>query len=196
MMNGIETITARILSDARAEAEQTAAEAKARADAIQAEAQAQADAEAEKILRKGQQDAEQRRQRLGSVAQLEARKLVLEAKQQMVSRAFSGALDRLCKLEGEEAVQLLAKLAASASAAGSEEVILRPQDRQAIGERVVQQANQLLGGGRLTLSEETRPLSGGLVLRSGPVETNCAFDTLVDLRREQLSATVAGLLFG
>ncbi len=196
MMNGIETITARILADAGTQAEEIAAQAQAQADELRARARARAREQAEAILEKGRQDAEQRRQRQGSVTQLEARKLVLEAKQQMVSRAFSGALEALSRYTGTEAVELLARLAASASTTGTEEVLLRPEDRQSIGPQVVSRANEILAGGRLTLAEETRPMAGGVVLRSGPVETNCTFETLVQLRRQELSAPVAKLLFG
>lgn len=196
MMNGIETITARILEDARAQAEEIAAKAKAEADALRAQARAQGQVKADAILEKGRQDAEQRRQRQGSVTQLEARKLVLEAKQQMVDKAFSGALETLSGYSGQQAVELLAKLAASASTTGNEEVLLRAQDQQSIGQQVVDRANQILGGGKLKLAQETRPMAGGVVLRSGPVETNCTFETLVQLRRQELSAPVAKLLFG
>ena len=195
-MNGIEHITARILQDARAEADAVSAQAAEKAKQIAAEAEAKAGAEREAILAAGRADAQQRRQRLGSVAQLEARKLVLDAKQQMVTAAFDGALDRLCALEGDAAVELLAKLAAAASATGREQMLLAEKDRAAIGTKAVHRANELLGTGNLTLAEEAAPIRGGLILRDGPVETNCSFETLVQLRRSELAAPVAKLLFG
>ena len=51
-------------------------------------------------------------------------------------------------------------------------------------------------GSRLTLSEETRPIVGGLILSQGRIEINCALDTLADLHRSELAGEAARLLFG
>ena len=50
-------------------------------------------------------------------------------------------------------------------------------------------------GAHLTLSDETRPLRSGFILKSGRVEINCAFETLVRLQRGQCAAQTAKLLF-
>ena len=62
--------------------------------------------------------------------------------------------------------------------------------------RVVTGANALLQGtAMLTLAEETREIEGGLILRDGDVEINCAFETQLRLLRESMAAQVAGVLF-
>ena len=60
---------------------------------------------------------------------------------------------------------------------------------------MVTQANEKLGGGHLTLSEQTRPIKGGLILQDSQVETNCSFEVLIHLQRNTLSAEVAQVLF-
>ena len=196
MMNGIENITARILADARADADAVTAENAEKLKKLEADARVRAEAEAEAVRRKGRDNAAERRRRLQSIAQLETRKKLLETKQLLVDEAFDDALKQLCALEGPAAVELLAKLAAAASVTGREEVLLAEKDRSAIGAQVIDRANALLQDGRLTLAAEALPIPGGLVLRDGPVETNCSFDTLVQLRRSELAAPVAKLLFG
>ena len=63
-------------------------------------------------------------------------------------------------------------------------------------EKVVTGASALLQGtAMLSLARETRPIAGGLVLRDGNVEVNCAFETLLRLLREEMAAQVAGVLF-
>ena len=47
----------------------------------------------------------------------------------------------------------------------------------------------------LSLGEETREISGGLILRQGNVEVNCAFETQLRFLREELTAQVAHILF-
>ena len=57
-------------------------------------------------------------------------------------------------------------------------------------------ANALLQGtAMLTLAQETRDMAGGLTLRDGSVEVNCAFETQLRVLREEMAAEVAGILF-
>ena len=66
----------------------------------------------------------------------------------------------------------------------------------AILDKVVTGASAILAGtGLLTLAEETRPIKGGIILSDGDVETNCTFETLVRLQRENISGEVAKVLF-
>ncbi len=66
----------------------------------------------------------------------------------------------------------------------------------ALLDKVVAGASALLSGtGMLTLSEETRPMSGGFILSDGAVEVNCTFDTLIRLQRGALAGEVANVLF-
>ena len=52
------------------------------------------------------------------------------------------------------------------------------------------------GTAQLTLSQETRPIQGGFILKDGNVEVNCTFDTLVRLQRTEIAGAVANILFG
>lgn len=51
------------------------------------------------------------------------------------------------------------------------------------------------GTALLTLARETRDIDGGLILREGSVEINCAFETQLRLLRGTMAAEVAGVLF-
>ena len=196
-MDGIEKIIDRISSDAQREIDDVLAAAQAEAEKITAEYQAQAKAEADDILARGQKAAVERGERLASVAQLECRKEVLRAKQEVIDEAFRLAMDKLTQLPQEEYVSLLADLAVQASAKGNEALIFSVADRARVGKAVVVAANQKLGErGRLTLSQETRPMQGGFILSDGVVEVNCTFETLVRLQRNTLSTQVADVLFG
>ena len=62
--------------------------------------------------------------------------------------------------------------------------------------KVVTGASALLQGtAMLTLSQETREMEGGLTLRDGKVEINCAFETQLRMLRETMAAEVAKTLF-
>ena len=174
-MNGLEKITQRIEQDAQAEAGQVLADARARADDIAAQWAEKARKEREDILERGRKNSEERAERLASVAQLEGRKQILAAKQEMIGQAFDRALEELLALPEE----------LTGSAAG------------AFLDKVVTAGSALLAGtGMLTLAEETRPIQGGFILAADGVEVNCAFETLVRLSRPELERQVAQILFG
>ena len=196
-MDGIEKIIDRISSDAQREIDDVLAAAQAEAEKITAEYQAQAQAQADEILSRGEQAAVERGERLASVAQLECRKEVLRAKQEVIDEAFRLAMDKLTQLPQEEYVALLSDLAVKAAAKGNEKLIFSVADRARVGKAVVVAANEKLGDkGQLTLSQETRPMQGGFILSDGVVEVNCTFETLVRLQRNTLSTQVADVLFG
>ena len=195
-MDGIEKIIDRISGDAQREVDDVLAQARAEADKILSQYQAQAQAEADDILTRGEKAAVERGERLASVAQLECRKDVLRAKQEVIEEAFQLAMDKLTQLPQEAYVSLLADLAVEASSKGNEKLIFSVADRARVGKAVVVAANQKLGDrGQLTLAQETRPMQGGFILSDGAVEVNCTFETLVRLQRETLSTQVAGVLF-
>ena len=196
-MNGIEKITGRINEDAQREIDAITDKARAEAEAITARYQAQADKESAEILARGRQNADERVERLASVAQLEAKKMTLAAKQYVLGEAFDKALKDLTELPEEKYVALLAALAVKAARTGREALIFNPGDRTRYGVKVATMANGALGKkGNLTLSEETRDIQGGLLLSDGDVEVNCAFETLVRLTRNQIAGDVAKVLFG
>jgi len=195
-MNGIEKITGRIASDAAQEIESIQAEARRQAEEITARYAEQAKRESQELLERGRRSAEERVERLASVDQLEARKLELAAKQEMLSKAYDKALEQLLNLPDQEYTALLADLAVKASSTGQEAVILSQKDRTRFGKQVVTLANEKRKDGRLTLSGETRSIQGGLVLSDGDVEVNCTFETLVRLQRGELDREISKLLFG
>jgi V/A-type H+-transporting ATPase subunit E len=97
-------------------------------------------------------------------------------------------------MPAEKYADVLAGLLAEACSSGNEEVIFSPEDQKKAGKAAVEKANKN-GGKKLTLSKETRPIRGGFILRSGNVEVNCAFDTLVRLQKAETAGAVAKKLF-
>ena len=225
-MNGIETIIQRLNTNARADTDALLDKARQEAAAITARYQAQADQEAANLAARNQRNAAEREERLVSAAQMEARKTLLTAKQEMVERAYQRALEKLRSLPQEQYVELLAALLVRASSTGREEVVFSTEDREGAGKAAVARANELLakeaapelplgdgvvanllnkvaagvsafaqGTAMLAVSEETRDISGGFILKDGRIEVNCTFDALVRAEREQTAGEVAKLLF-
>ena len=128
------------------------------------------------------------------ISRMEARKSVLAVKQEMVAKSFELAKEKIVSLPAEEYVAFLAGLAEKAGSAGDEQIILSARDRAAVGEALLKAVNA--GGKHLSLSDETRDIAGGMILRSGNVETNCSVDLLMEMCRGELAGKVADVLFG
>lgn len=198
-MKGIDKITSRIIADAEAECRDVKRESDERCAAVRAENEKRAQDEYWRLVREGVKDTEQRVQRMDRTARLEAKKSVLNMKQEAVSRAFDLAKDKIAELPERDYVAFLAREAAEAAITGQEEVIFCERDRKSVGAKAVKAANELLAAkgmpGLLTLSDATRDMAGGLMLKQGDIEVNCTVDTLLDLSRSELAARVAEVLF-
>ena len=198
-MNGIEKITERINADTKREIDEILSRSNAQAKQIAGGYEALAESDFAQRLDQGKLQAEEYVERQGSVSQLEARKLRLAARQEMLEKAFQLALNKLLNLPEGQYVDLLSDLAVKASVTGTEALVFSVQDRPRFGKKVVLAANEKLEAagrtGSLTLSEESREFTGGIYVQDGKVETNCTFVTLVRMLREQMAAEVAGILF-
>ena len=195
-MKGTEKIIAHIEADAQAKADEifTAAERKC------AEIKEKYDEKAASLytdkIREGVKACQDKEDSALRISSMEAKKSILSVKQEMVSQSFAAAREKIVNLPKEQYVAFLAKLAAQASVTGDEEIILNARDREAIGEDVVAAANAAVSGGKMTLSDTTGDFAGGLILKRGNVEANCTVELLVDLKRGDLSAKLAEVLFG
>ena len=139
-MKGIEKITARITQEAQAEIDRTLADAREQAAQITARYQAQADAEAASLAARNEKAAAEREERLVSVAQMEARKVALAAKQEMVEQVYRRALEKLRSMPQEQYTAVLAALLVQASSTGAEEVVFSPEDQAKAGKAAVAKA--------------------------------------------------------
>lgn len=193
-MNGLDNILRRIREDAQAELDALQQEAGEKAQAVRAQGQAQAEAQ----LAAGQQQnavlAETHKQRLISAANMEARQMILQAKQTCLDETFALALRRIQDMPEAQYIGLLAKWVTETAESGSEELIFSPVHRESIGDQVVRQANALRPGSTFVLSRETRDIDG-VILRQGNVEHNGSFACRLQLLRERMAPEVAQILF-
>ncbi|MDR0819201.1 MAG: V-type ATP synthase subunit E [Oscillospiraceae bacterium] len=94
-MNGIEKITAKIIEDARAEADEIKRASDAERAEIAERYRAEADAETAKILEAGKLEAARQTELLASTANAESKKAILTEKQLLIAEAFELAAQKL-----------------------------------------------------------------------------------------------------
>lgn len=194
-MNGMDKITQRLTQDLQRETDALREKAESQARDILKDYALQAQREEEELLRRGEREAKELEARLTGAIRLEENQARLAVKQEMLDAAFALALDKLCALEGEEKLALLAKLALGAVRTGKETLYLSDADRETIGQALADRLNAQVEGGAITLAGEGRPIRGGLILEDGPIETNCSFESLLNLERGNLAGDIVRVLF-
>lgn len=198
-MKGTEKIIAHIRADGDAEAKKIIDAASKQAEEKRAESFKAALSEYEKLMQAGNAECEDILSGSRRIAEMEAKKSVLSVKQEMISAAFDAAREEIVNMPRDKYTQFLARMAAEAATSGMEEIVLNARDKAEAGRSVCKAANELLSAkgtpGRLTVSEDTADISGGVIVRFGGIETNCSIDALIRQRRSGLSTEVAAALF-
>lgn len=198
-MKGTEKIIAHIRADGDAEAKKIIDAASKQAEEKRAESFKAALSEYEKLMQAGNAEYEDILSGSRRIAEMEAKKSVLSVKQEMISAAFDAAREEIVNMPRDKYTQFLARMAAEAAASGMEEIVLNARDKAEVGKAVCKAANELLSAkgtpGKLTVSEDTADISGGVIVRFGGIETNCSIDALIRQRRSGLSTEVAAALF-
>lgn len=198
-MKGTEKIIAHIRADGDAEAKKIIDAASKQAEEKRAESFKAALSEYEKLMQAGNAECEDILSGSRRIAEMEAKKSVLSVKQEMISAAFDAAREEIVNMPRDKYTQFLARMAAEAAASGMEEIVLNARDKAEVGKAVCKAANELFSAkgtpGKLTVSEDTADISGGVIVRFGGIETNCSIDALIRQRRSGLSTEVAAALF-
>ena len=192
-MKGTEKIIAHIEADAQAQADAVLGEARQRCEAIKARFDDKAARLYSDRIREGVKACQDQEDSALRISRMEARKSVLSVKQEMVEKSFDLAVQQIVALPDEKYTAFLANLVKKAGPAGDEEIILNAADRARVGEALLKAVNA--DGAKMKLSDETRDIKGGLILRRGSIETNCSVQLLVELCRGELSAKLADVLF-
>ena len=198
-MNGIDKITARIVADAQQEAEILLAEAKVEGQEIIERHDRQAQDQYWKLVTAGRREADGKADRMRRMASMEARKQVLGLKQELVEEALDRTVQYFLDLPEDQYVDLLAQFVVRAAKSGREQLIFSPKDRGLYGKKVTIRANEALGAkgmeAELTMSEEAREMSGGVIVTDGLVDVNCSFDAMIEAQKGVLISPVAEILF-
>lgn len=198
-MKGTEKIIAHIRADGDAEAKKIIDAASKQAEEKRAESFKAALSEYEKLMQAGNAECEDILSGSRRIAEMEAKKSVLSVKQEMISAVFDAAREEIVNMPRDKYTQFLARMAAEAAASGMEEIVLNARDKAEVGKSVCKAANELLSAkgtpGKLTVSEDTADISGGVIVRFGGIETNCSIDALIRQRRSGLSTEVAAAMF-
>ena len=195
-MTGLEKIVAAIREEAQAEANAVIDQAHAEAARILSEEKSRSDALCAEIEASARQQAADAERAAASAAELQRRRRLLEAKQELLAHTMEEALKKLYALPEEAYFTLLIQMASACAESMAGELLLSSKDLSRCPEGFIQRVEQALPkGAALSLSRDTRPIDGGFILKYGDIEHNCSFRAVFDARREELTDKVRGILF-
>jgi V/A-type H+-transporting ATPase subunit E len=198
-MAGIENLKNRILKDSEEKSKQIENEARTKAEELLSGARQKADELSEKAKAKAERDGKEKKDRMISRAQLEARNDVLTAKQDAIDKVLKMSIEKIESMNDEKYSEFIEKLLLNSVESGDEEVVFSIRDRARIDPLLLQNVNKQLAvqgkKGMLKVSDETRNISTGFVLKRGGLEINCSVESQLRILRDSLEGEIANLLF-
>ncbi len=186
-MSSEKKIIDKIVADAVAEKAKILEQAKKEADVVLQKAQEQSAkiTESESVL--SDAEAEKARGKEISGAEMEAKKLILSTKQECVKMALERVKQKLSQLSDEEYQNMILTMLEKAEK--GEEIVFSQKDKQ--NEALMAK----LAEKRIAISEETRELEGGFIVKKGEIEYNYSFEAILIVEKENIEQIAAEILF-
>lgn len=220
-MTGLEKVTGKIIADAEADAREILDKAEAECAAIREKYATETAAELEALREQSDRECQALIVRARSSAAMAKRNAILEARAAILDEAYATAEKQVRSMGGEQYLELLQKMLRSALKRQLEgeaeslrlygedispdvyEVVLNSRDRGSYGDKLMAAFRAGFGAklppaalAKLRLAPDTAPIDGGMILRCGPVETNCSLAMLMAENRRETEAKVSRILFG
>lgn len=186
-------IKKKIENEAQAEADAIMAKARAEADKIKKEADGEIKATETVYKKRFNDEKPEIFRRREIVADLDVNKIELGVKQQAISDSFAEAIRHLASLSKDKYLSLTENLLLKAAETGEETILTVAGEKHINGEWLAKFNEK--HGKKLVLGKNEASGSGGFVLKSGDIYTNCTWEMLVRWLRDDLEAEVAKRLF-
>jgi len=197
-MTGLEKILKAIESDASASADVVIRRANQEADEIMANAKKEAEKKCAEIATKSDTEVKDILSRAGSAAALQEKKIILDAKQQMISNTIANAKTSLANLPDSEYIPIILQMAKKYAHHKAGEILFSEIDKKKLPASFQEMLQNTLidkTGASLKLSEQSVMIEGGFILKYGDVEENCSFEALFAAAKEDLQDKVNEILF-
>ena len=195
-MSGIDKILQEIEEEGRAAADRITQEAGEKIENLRKEILEKAQARCEEIRAQGGRESRGILERGASGAELLSRRMILEAKQELLAELLRKAQESIYQMENHEYFALIRRIVAKNALPRPGELLLSPEDRERLPEGFEKELAGLLPeGGSLKVSSETRDIRGGCVLLYDGVEENCSIEALFSAGKDEMTDLARSILF-
>ena len=189
-MNGKENIINKILSDADARCADILSVAEAQAQAVIANAEQAIATDAVSLEQRLQSVAAERIRNRKATAELDAKKYTLNRKQQLISRCYELAYEKLIKMSDADRLDLIGSLIETHAETG-ETVYITQSDAKSVTQVWLNGFDK-----NLKLGKKYIKADGGIVLEGDGYEKDLTLTSVIKYLREQTEGKVAELLLG
>lgn len=195
-MSGIDKILQEIEKEGRAAADRITQEAGEKIENLRKEILEKAQARCEEIRAQGGRESRGILERGASGAELLSRRMILEAKQELLAELLRKAQESIYQMENHEYFALIRRIVAKNALPRPGELLLSPEDRERLPDGFEKELAGLLPeGGSLKVSSETRDIRGGCVLLYDGVEENCSIEALFSAGKDEMTDLARSILF-
>lgn len=186
-------IIEKIKNDAAREAEEIIAEANTHAGNIARRTEEENDAVKSGYARRFEVERPEIFRRREIVANLDVKKMALQAQRDLISDVYAAALQKLCGMGKDEYLALFSALLDNAVTTKEETVRVGAAEKYC--DKAWLEAYNQKNGARLVLAEEAADIAGGFILENGRIGVNCSWEMLIQMAQEKLEADVIKRLF-
>lgn len=197
-MTGLEKILGQIEEDAVRTAEDILKEAEKEAEKIRMDAQAEGELNCSQIVERSKLEVQSSLSRSESAANLQGKKLILNAKQEIINNLINKAKETLINLPDKEYFEIILSMIRKNALPSEGMIQFSERDLKRLPEgfsKSITDALSLKNGVKLSISQDSCNINGGFLLSYGDVEMNCSFDALIAASRETLQDKVCEVLF-
>lgn len=198
-MAGAEKLIEKIIGDAQAEAERLRQESEDKKRSMSDELAGELERQKAQMDKDAAAAAQEKKRRMAAVFDLEYRKQLLAAKQEMMGKARELALTKLQSLGDGDYVRLMKRRLLDCAASGEGSVIASKEEKRlndAFLADVNGELKKTAGRGGLKFAAEKRGMSGGFVYINGGMEINVSLEALLEEAWQDAETEVAAILFG
>ncbi|GFI62557.1 V-type proton ATPase subunit E [Clostridiales bacterium] len=186
-MNDGKIIIDKIIADADETVKKIMSEAKEKYDAVISEAQEKAAKEKAKNDKAVAEEKVKVAAKLISGAEMDAKKAVLAQKQTILEEVIKQAEDRLVGLSDNEYTSIIGKMLDNIGVENGTEVMVAAKDKDRL--------TSVIADKGLKLADKTADINGGFIVKSGDIEYNYSFDSIIAIEKEEIQQLAAKILF-
>ena len=198
-MSDEERLLGRIIRQAQEEARSIIDKAQEEAGQILDHGMEKAEGDKKAILEDAARKAWEMRKGIRTTTSMDMKLNYLSTKREVIDKAFVLAYQTLLQLPEDQYCTMLIK-ALGAMSQGKERVLLSLEDKQRVGSRIIDGANEILKGRNIhagiILSDDAAKIKGGFILRRERMEINASFEAILQARKSELETEVVRILFG
>ena len=186
-MNDGKIIIDKIISDAEKVAAVTISQAQKEVDALLKAAKDKANRQLDQMDRDAHSEADRVKSKEISAADMQAKKAILETKQEILAEIIAEAEQRLVSMEDAEYAKVIGGMLSRLDKSLGTEVIVSKKDAARLADVVKENG--------FVLSEKTADITGGFIVKNGDIEYNYSFESIITVEKEAIRQTAAEILF-